>query len=153
MRKKKRFISFDLSTQMLKQYYPGKDHHQAYKDIQKYMKDHGFDHSEWSGYFSKKAMTKAEITDYVTEMLNYFPWLDSCINHFHVTNKSDFDIAKVIQARKENVERTQETKALSEKSKPKRIPIREALAKAQKEVDEYNASLGIRPISKDDLEL
>ena len=56
MRKKKRFISFDLSTQMLKQYYPGKDHHQAYKDIQKYMKDHGFDHSEWSGYFSKKAM-------------------------------------------------------------------------------------------------
>ncbi len=149
----KKFISFDLDTRALKQHYPGKHYRKAYKDIARYMKSNGFDHSEWSGYFSKKSMPMAEVTYYINTMLDTFPWLESCINNFHVTNETNFDISELLQARKGNVERTWETKALTRNSKPKRVPIREALAKAQKEADEYNASLGIRPISKDDLEL
>lgn len=42
---------------------------------------------------------------------------------------------------------------VEQREKRKRVPIREVLAKAQKEADEYNAGLGIRPISKDDLEI
>ncbi len=149
----KKFISFDLDTRALKQYYPGKHYRKAYRDIAKYMKNDGFDHSEWSGYFSKKPMSMMDVTLHVSDLLDNFPWLEPCINNFHVTNETGFDISELLQARKGDVERTWETKALTKNSKPKRVPIREALAKAQKEVDEYNAGLGIRPISKDDLEL
>lgn len=149
----KKFISFDLDTRALKQYYPGKHYRKAYRDIAKYMKNNGFNHSEWSGYFSKNSMPMAEVTYYINTMLDTFPWLEPCINNFHVTNETGFDISELLQARKGDVERTLETKALAEKARPKRVPIREALAKAQKEADEYNASLGIQPISKNDLEL
>ncbi len=46
-----------------------------------------------------------------------------------------------------------EISELGQERQRRRRPIREALAEAQKSADEYNAKLGIKPISKDDLEL
>ncbi len=102
------------------------------------------------------------------------PWVPLCSKHFDITDAPKYRLDalerfndlvrgnKTLNEAFKEYERNESVrksrKSLNEISglgqeRPKRVPIREALAKAQKEVDEYNAGLGIRPISKDDLEL
>ncbi len=157
---RKKTISFDLSIKMLEQYYPGKDYHQAYKDIQKFMKDNGFRHKQYSVYVSKKPMSRETATFYLNQLIKKNPWLYACIRDVDITSGTNFNMREVLDSHKEDFENFQKNQLHKIKEqddldhpKPKRIPIREALAKAQREVDEYNAGLGIRPISNDDLEL
>ena len=160
--KEYRVIHFDLSTRKLKKLYPGMDYHQAYKDIQKYLEEKGFEHHQWSGYISKEELTPMEVSRCTTEMFLKYPWIRPCAKKMNasIVPKEDFDL---LQDFDDNLRRNPKLKELfignfrqmlvERRERRKRVPIREALAKAQKEVDEYNAGLGIRPISKDDLEI
>ncbi len=157
---RKKTISFDLSIKMLELYYPGKDYHQAYRDIQKFMKANGFRHKQFSVYVSKKPMSRETATFYLNQLIKKNPWLYACIRDVDITSGINFNMKEVLDSHKEDFENFQKEQLRKikeqddlEQPKPKRVPIREALAEAQKSADEYNAKLGIQPISKDDLEL
>lgn len=84
--KSRRAIHFDLKESLFKKYYPKKDYKQAYKDICLFMENNGFIHRQWSGYFSVKPLTFADLTDIIDKMWNQFPWLEKCATKFDVTN-------------------------------------------------------------------
>ncbi len=156
---RKKTISFDLSIKMLEQYYPGKDYHQAYRDIQKFMKENGFRHKQFSVYVSKKPMSRETATFYLNQLIKKNPWLYVCIKDVDITSGINFNMKEVIDNHKEDFENFQKNQLRKIKeqdnldhSKPKCRPMKEVFAEAQKAADEYNAKLGIHPISKGDLE-
>lgn len=79
-------INFDLDTKALKEFYPGKDYRAAYGEIKNFMENIGFEHRQWSGYISIKALDQEEITSNVKKIAQKFPWLSQCVNRFDVTN-------------------------------------------------------------------
>lgn len=84
--KNRRAIHFDLKESKLKEHYPKKDYKQAYRDISVFMKNNGFTHRQWSGYFSEKPLSFADLTDIMDKMWTEFPWLEKCATKFDVTN-------------------------------------------------------------------
>ncbi len=160
--KEYRVIHFDLSTRKLKKLYPRLNYRQAYKDIQKFLENNGFVHHQWSGYISKEPLTPLETSDCTNRLLFDYPWLRPSARKMNVSivPKENFDALEIFD---NTLEENPELKKsfiedfrqmlVEQRERRKRVPIREALAKAQKEVDKYNAGLGIQPISKDDLEL
>ncbi len=159
--KEYRVIHFDLKTRKLKKFYPGPDYHQAYKDIQKFLENNGFEHHQWSGYISKEPLTPLEASDCTNRLLFDYPWLRPSARKMNITivPKEAFDALEIFDnALKENPDLKKSfindfrQMLIDLKDKQKRRPIKEALAEAQRSADEYNAKLGIYPISKDDLE-
>lgn len=61
-------LYFDIHVQALREFYPKKNHLGAYKDIKRYLLNHGFTHEQWSGYHSVTKMTDLEIFDLVHDM-------------------------------------------------------------------------------------
>ena len=84
--KHRRAIHFDLKESKLKEFYPKKDHKQAYRDIGVFLKNNGFTHRQWSGYFSIKPLSFADLTDIMDKMWSKFQWLEKCAVKFDVTN-------------------------------------------------------------------
>ena len=155
---RRKTISFDLSIKMLKRYYPGKDHHQAYKDIQKYMKINGFKHKQFSGYRSKSSMSTSEATLILDQLIQKNPWILPCIKDLDITTETTFNLKDLYERNAPAFEKYQQEYLNKKKEQHKtkgykRRPMKEVMAEAQREADEYNTRLGIRPISKDDLEL
>ncbi len=160
--KEYRVIHFDLSTRKLKKLYPGMDYHQAYKDIQKFLENNGFEHHQWSGYISKEPLTPLEVSDCSTRLLVDHPWIRPCAKKMNasIVPKDNFDL---LQNFDENLQRNPRLRErfmenfhqmlVERRERQKRRPMREVFAEAQKAADEYNAKLGIRPSSRDDLEL
>ena len=98
-------LYFDLVVQLLKQYYPKKNHLGAYKDIKKYLLGHGFTHEQWSGYHSKARMTDLEIFDLVQDMAQQMAWFSKCINHFEVTNiGTNYNLMEILESEDFSVE-------------------------------------------------
>lgn len=85
-RKQHKALNFDLDTKALEQHYPTAHFRQAYRDIARFLEASGFEHRQWSGYRSLKAMSDAEITLVITRLNARFPWLSKCVSHFDVTN-------------------------------------------------------------------
>ncbi|MBR1421845.1 MAG: hypothetical protein IJ571_00170 [Ruminococcus sp.] len=79
-------INFDLDTNALKEFYPGKDYRQAYKDIKSFMLKNGFEHRQWSGYLSIKPMSMSEVSQITLDLSRKFDWLKDCVNRFDITN-------------------------------------------------------------------
>ncbi len=159
--RKQRVIHFDLSTRKLKKVYPGADYHQAYKDIQKYLEEKGFEHHQWSGYVSQKKITSLEASECTNGLIMTYPWLRASAKKLNVSivPKEDFDAIERFDSTlqsdpefKKRFANAMHRVALERKERQKRRPMKEVFAEAQKAADEYNAKLGIRPISKDDLE-
>lgn len=85
-RKQHKALNLDLDTNALKQHYPTTHFRQAYRDIHRFLEANGFEHRQWSGYRSVRAMSDAEITLTITRLNEQFPWLSQCVNRFDVTN-------------------------------------------------------------------
>ncbi len=154
---RRKTISFDLSIKMLKRYYPGKDYHRAYKDIQKFMKENGFKHKQFSGYRSKNSMSTSEATFLLDQLIQKNPWILPCIKDLDITTETTFNLKDLYERNAPVFEKYQQRylDVKNEKHRTKGYkcrPMKEVFAEAQKAADEYNAKLGIRPISKDDLE-
>ena len=62
-------IAFDLCQESLKKYYP-LSYTQAYYEIRRFMKNHGFEHRQSSVYVS----------------LQKLPWLSRCVNEIDAAN-------------------------------------------------------------------
>lgn len=90
-------INFDLRIADLRTHYSKSNPKQAYKDIAKYMAEHGFSHRQWSGYISDGTMTKTELIDFTTDMHKHFPWLINCEGSMDATViTSIFDIRQML---------------------------------------------------------
>lgn len=95
--KRRYAINFDLRIADLKAYYSKANPKQAYKDIAKYMAEHGFSHRQWSGYISDGTMTKTELVDFAADMHKSFPWLLNCEGSMDATVIAGiFDIKQMI---------------------------------------------------------
>ncbi len=167
-------INFDFRIRSLKKYYPNKSYRQAYKEVKKQLEDHGFEHRQWSGYISNEKLTAIEVADVVNDLFFLSPWVPLCAKHFDITDapkyrldalerfndlvRSNKTLNEAFKEYERNESVRKSRKSLKEISElgqeiPKRRPMKEVFAEAQKATDEYNAKLGIRPSSKDDLEL
>ena len=77
-------INFDLSTNELKKHFPNTA--EAYNQIKSFMLENGFEHRQYSGYASMKAIDEKNITDIVERIIENFPWLPPCVQTFDVTD-------------------------------------------------------------------
>ena len=104
-RKQHKALNFDLDTKALKQHYPTAHFRQAYRDIHRFLEANGFEHRQWSGYRSVRAMSDAEITLTITRLNEQFPRLSQCVNHFDVTNIGrNYDLAALFSKTMQELE-------------------------------------------------
>lgn len=90
-------INFDLKIADLRTYYSATHPKRAYGEIQKYMKNHGFSHRQWSGYISDSTLTKPELLEFTVRLHKTFPWLIYCEGSMDATVITDiFDIRQMI---------------------------------------------------------
>lgn len=96
--KTRKAINFDLSVEMLEDYYPGEDYHQAWKDIKEFMLENGFEHSQYSGYVSKTCLNSSEISALTINMSRNLPWLKYCVERIDVTSVSkQYSLKELLQ--------------------------------------------------------
>ena len=86
-------ISFDLSQDALKRYYPHKETGQdsqcfkrAYKDIRRFMEANGFERRQYSVYVSLQQRTSLDVALLAQRMGETLPWLRLCVKDITVTN-------------------------------------------------------------------
>lgn len=86
-------ISFDLSQDALKRYYPHKETGQdsqffkrAYKDIRRFMEANGFERRQYSVYVSLQQRTSLDVALLARRMGETLPWLRLCVKDITVTN-------------------------------------------------------------------
>ncbi len=119
---KRKAFNFDLNTNALKEHYPKKNYRNAYKEIKKFMLNHGFRDRQWSGYISESPLTSHEVKRIVLEMAEQFPWLKDCVRRFDVTDIGEqHDLTQLITGKEKTrlQERSQET-VQKEVSMPKK---------------------------------
>ncbi len=85
-RKYQKSIEFDLDTNGLREYYAS--YTQAYDDIGRFMRRHGFEHRQGSVYNSMQKILETDIIDLAEDLRNTFPWAETCIKALDVTNVS-----------------------------------------------------------------
>lgn len=86
-------ISFDLSQDALKRYYPHKETGQdsqffkrAYKDVRRFMEANGFERRQYSVYVSLQQRTSLDVALLAQRMGETLPWLRLCVKDITVTN-------------------------------------------------------------------
>ena len=86
-------ISFDLSQDALKRYYPHKETGQdsqffkrAYKDIRRFMEANGFERRQYSVYVSAEKLTALDVAVLTQRMAEEMPWLRQCVKEITATN-------------------------------------------------------------------
>ena len=85
-RKTFKALNFDMDTHQLKVHYPGANYRQAYDDLRRFFKRHGFSHRQGSGYLSDQRLGTADIFDLMDELSRQFPWAADCVRRIDVTN-------------------------------------------------------------------
>ena len=85
-RKTFKALNFDMDTHQLKVHYPGANYRQAYDDLRRFFKRHGFSHRQGSGYLSDQRLGTADIFDLMDELGRQFPWAADCVRRIDVTN-------------------------------------------------------------------
>ena len=95
--RKRYAIHFDLKIARLKEVYSSEHPKQAYSEIAKFMKAHGFSHRQWSGYVSGQTMTRKELAEFTLALHRQFPWLLACENRMDATVVSGiFDLHQMM---------------------------------------------------------
>ena len=84
-RKTLKALNFDLDTHKLQEHYPGANYRQAYDDLRRFFKRHGFSHRQGSGYLSDQKLGTADIFDLMDELGRQFPWAGACVRKIDVT--------------------------------------------------------------------
>ena len=97
----KKSINFDLDTNKLKEIYPNKNYTQAYDDIKRFLIKNGFEHTQGSGYISKKELVDAQITRILKKMSKKFDWFVDCCKVLHSSDvKPVYDGLLIMKANK-----------------------------------------------------
>lgn len=136
-------INFDLDTKALKEFYPGKDYRAAYGEIKNFMENIGFEHRQWSGYISIKALDQKEIARNVKKIAQKFPWLSQCVNRFDVTNIGKtcdmIDTIKVTSTRQDTFEETKPPMQDTQGASDVLSQIRSALDESDRQADIFKS--------------
>ena len=82
--KKHMQIIFDLDNVLLEEIEKNSSK-TIYTKIRTFMKKHGFDHIEYSGYVSQTPITLTTVFQVVTELRITYPILDKVVKEMHVT--------------------------------------------------------------------
>ncbi len=85
-RKYYKAINFDLDTHRLEADYPGANYRQAYDDLKRFFKHHGFSHRQGSGYISDEKLCEANIFDLMDDLSRQYQWISESVNKIDVTN-------------------------------------------------------------------
>ena len=92
-------INFDLDTRLLNQYHPTKGYHNAYYDMRKFFKHHGFYHKQGSGYVSQQKISSQDIYLLIDALYEENDWIAYCVKEFDVTNiGTQYELAADIRA-------------------------------------------------------
>lgn len=95
-------INFNLDTNALKLYYPGKEYNKAYYDIRRFMEQNGFSHRQGSGYRSIEQLSDFAVNDLVEELFKEFDWLFKCTKRLDATNiEKNYDLLKAYARKRE----------------------------------------------------
>lgn len=79
-------MSFDLDTNMLKDYYPSENWRKAYVNIKSFMLNEGFQWQQGSVYISSESLTEAETTAIIKKFIEQEPWLNVCMRDCVIAN-------------------------------------------------------------------
>lgn len=79
-------LYFDLKIKDLEKYYSAVNPKSGYSRVKEFMKKHGFDHEQYSGYHSRKPITDADIFDIARALRTELPWITQCANKFEATD-------------------------------------------------------------------
>lgn len=86
-------ITFDLNQEALRQWYPHREsigdpqyYKRAYKDIQRFMSENGFERRQRSVYVSMEELTTLDIVDLMQQMSGQLPWLGRCAEQIDATD-------------------------------------------------------------------
>lgn len=97
-------INFDLSTNELKKYFNNTA--EAYTKIKTFLLENGFEHSQYSGYISKKSMDRRQIAQLIEKMSLTFTWLQTCVLKFHATDvPKAFDLKYLFKKEQSNIKK------------------------------------------------
>ena len=77
--KKLKSIAFDLDTKALKEVYTKSDWHNAYNDINSYLDEKGFKHSQGSVYDSTTKFSDEGLGKLIEKMCEKITWLPQCV--------------------------------------------------------------------------
>lgn len=98
-RKYYKAINFDLDTHRLEADYPGANYRQAYDDLKRFFKHHGFSHRQGSGYISDEKLSKANIFDLMDDLSRQYGWISESANKMDVTNiGTQYDLMELLKA-------------------------------------------------------
>ena len=101
-RKYLKAINFDLDTHQLKEHYPGRSYRQAYDDLRRFFKQHGFSHRQGSGYISDEKLSTADIYDLMDDLTQRFTWIGVCVNKIDVTDSGrQHDLTELLKPAEE----------------------------------------------------
>jgi len=90
-------LNFDLDTKKLKEYYSN-NYPNAYNDIKKFLLKNGFEHTQGSGYISKKEMSNAKLVIVIEELGDSLSWLKDCCKTLHYSDvKPVYDGLEIIK--------------------------------------------------------
>lgn len=105
----KKRINFDLDTEALKKYYPGRDWHNAYYDVRSYFEKNGFEHIQGSGYHSVSPMSEIKAMAVLYQMTKELPWLNFCVRICTISDVPElYDISYVFAERRGKERRSHE---------------------------------------------
>ena len=118
----KKLITFDLDQEALKNNYPRSSKSKnplffkkAYKDIERFMRKHDFEHPQYSVYASKKEMDDYDLIKLMNDMAQEMPWLGTCLKELSVTEISTIYVLTGLfraNAEREAIQRLEEPEAL-----------------------------------------
>lgn len=80
---KRKQITFDLDTNILKQIHGEKNYTKAYSDIRNFMENNDFEHIEGSVYASTKSMSNQEIIVLIKDLKKEHEYLDKSVREIH----------------------------------------------------------------------
>lgn len=82
-------ITFDLDTKMLEQSYPGQSWQSAYKDIERFLRQRGFDRQQGSVYFGNDTVDVVICQTAVQELALEFDWFGPAVNDIRMLRIED----------------------------------------------------------------
>lgn len=86
---KRKQLSFDLDTNVVKKILGEKNYTMAYANIKSYMEDEGWEHIEGSVYMSRKPISTVRVAYLINRLKKKYPYLIKCIRDMHQADISN----------------------------------------------------------------
>ncbi|MDR1014778.1 MAG: hypothetical protein LBL86_07360 [Coriobacteriales bacterium] len=86
VQKRRKAVNFDLDTATLRQFFGESGRRGVYARIGRFLKKHGFEHRQGSGYQSVSVMSEAEVNDTIVSLYEALPWMIDAVQKLDVTN-------------------------------------------------------------------